>query len=75
VLALVFDLIHYPLMCLIFRAYFGNVNTFGGPSKVSLKTSAELLRYEHENDDAVLVFLADVWLDSIKVCTFVSNLF
>ncbi|GFG31082.1 hypothetical protein Cfor_00693, partial [Coptotermes formosanus] len=49
------------------RAYFGNVNTFGGPSKVSLKTSAELLRYEHENDDAVLVFLADVWLDSIKV--------
>ncbi|PSN37360.1 DNA polymerase epsilon subunit 2 [Blattella germanica] len=49
------------------RAYFGNVNAFGGPSQVSLRTSAELLRYEQENEDGVLVFIADVWLDSIKV--------
>lgn len=49
------------------------MNTFGGPSKVSLKTSIELSRYEHENEDGVLVFLADTWLDSIKVCRFVSN--
>lgn len=35
---------------------------------MSLKTSVELSRYEQENDDGVLVFLADVWLDSIKVC-------
>ena len=46
------------------------MNTFGGPSKVSLKTSVELSRYEHENEDGVLVFLADTWLDSIKVCRF-----
>ena len=49
------------------------MNTFGGPSKVSLNTSVELSRYEHENEDGVLVFLADMWLDSIKVCRFVSN--
>ncbi|KAJ9585805.1 hypothetical protein L9F63_002396, partial [Diploptera punctata] len=49
------------------RAYFGNVNTFGGPSQVSLKTSAELLRYEQENEDGIIVFLADLWLDNIKV--------
>lgn len=50
------------------------MNTFGGPSKVSLKTSVGLSRYEQENDDGVLVFLADTWLDNIKVCRFVSNL-
>ncbi|PNF14373.1 DNA polymerase epsilon subunit 2, partial [Cryptotermes secundus] len=57
------------------RAYFGNVNTFGGPSKVSLKTSPKLSRYELENDDAVLVFLSDMWLDSIKVMEKLQVLF
>ncbi|KAJ4426622.1 hypothetical protein ANN_26420, partial [Periplaneta americana] len=49
------------------RAYFGNANSFGGPSQVSLKMSTELSKYEQENEDAVMVFLADIWLDNIKV--------
>lgn len=62
------DSLVFQSLDLIYRAYFGNVNTFGGPSKVSLKISTKLSRYELENDDGVLVFLSDMWLDSIKVC-------
>ncbi|XP_063231386.1 DNA polymerase epsilon subunit 2 [Bacillus rossius redtenbacheri] len=57
------------------RAYFGNVNTFGGPSVVSLKTSSNLLKHEQENQDAMIVFLADVWLDSFKVMDKLRQLF
>lgn len=47
--------------------YFGNLNTFGGNSKTSLKNSKALLKIENENRDRVFVFVSDVWLDSPKV--------
>ncbi|KAJ8874034.1 hypothetical protein PR048_024874 [Dryococelus australis] len=57
------------------RAYYGNVNTFGGPSTVSLKTSSKLLKHEQENQDAMIIFLADVWLDQFKVMEKLRQLF
>lgn len=50
-----------------FRTYFGNVNTFGGPSEVSLKSSARMLKIEESNEEAMIVFIADIWLDNAKV--------
>lgn len=49
------------------RSYFGNMNTFGGPSEVSLKTSARMLKTEEANEEAMIVFIADIWLDNNKV--------
>ncbi|XP_053108069.1 DNA polymerase epsilon subunit 2 isoform X1 [Hemicordylus capensis] len=49
------------------RAYFGNTNFFGGPSSTSVKTSAKLKQLEEENEDAMFVFLSDVWLDKAEV--------
>lgn len=49
------------------RAYFGNVNTFGGPSETCLKNSAKLLKIEKSNEDGMLIFISDVWLDRLKV--------
>nr|XP_061798267.1 DNA polymerase epsilon subunit 2-like [Nerophis lumbriciformis] len=49
------------------RAYFGNVNFFGGPSTTSVKASAKLKQLEEENEDAMFVVLSDVWLDSVEV--------
>lgn len=50
-----------------FRAYFGNLNFFGGPSIVNAATSNRLKQIEAENEDAMFVFLSDVWLDQVKV--------
>ncbi|XP_061651406.1 DNA polymerase epsilon subunit 2 [Phyllopteryx taeniolatus] len=49
------------------RAYFGNVNFFGGPSTTSVKASAKLKQLEEENEDAMFVMVSDVWLDSVEV--------
>lgn len=47
--------------------FLGNINTFGGTSKESLKNSHKLLKYEKENDEAMFIFLSDLWLDDNKV--------
>ncbi|XP_029807692.1 DNA polymerase epsilon subunit 2 isoform X3 [Suricata suricatta] len=49
------------------RAYYGNINFFGGPSNTSVKTSAKLKQLEEENKDAMFVFVSDVWLDQGEV--------
>ncbi|NWW41363.1 DPOE2 polymerase, partial [Panurus biarmicus] len=45
------------------RAFYGNINFFGGPSLSSVKASAKLKQLEEENEDAMFVFVSDVWLD------------
>uniref|UniRef100_A0A8C4E504 DNA polymerase epsilon subunit n=1 Tax=Dicentrarchus labrax TaxID=13489 RepID=A0A8C4E504_DICLA len=49
------------------RAYYGNMNFFGGPSTTSVKASAKLKQLEEENEDAMFVIVSDVWLDSVEV--------
>ncbi|XP_072320355.1 DNA polymerase epsilon subunit 2 [Eucyclogobius newberryi] len=49
------------------RAYYGDVNFFGGPSNMSVKASAKLKQLEEENEDAMFVLVSDVWLDSVEV--------
>ncbi|KAB0374771.1 hypothetical protein FD755_013263 [Muntiacus reevesi] len=49
------------------KAYYGNINFFGGPSNTSVKTSAKLKQLEDENKDAMFVFISDVWLDQVEV--------
>lgn len=49
------------------RAYYGNLNFFGGPSTTSVKASAKLKQLEEENEDAMFVIVSDVWLDNIEV--------
>lgn len=48
------------------REYFGDVNTFGGISRTSLKYSKHLLQLENENKNGI-IFISDVWLDKIEV--------
>jgi DNA polymerase epsilon subunit 2 len=45
------------------RAYFGSINSWGGPSKTLLKYSKKLLDYERLNVAGTLIFLSDCWLD------------
>lgn len=47
--------------------YFGDADTFGKHSNLPLKTSSRLLKMEKDNDEAMIVFLADIWLDDSKV--------
>ncbi len=56
------------------RAYFGNTNYFGGPLDLSCKSSAALSQAQSAAD-AMLVFLADVWLDSERVLEKLQALF
>ncbi|KAM4014324.1 DNA polymerase epsilon subunit 2-like [Anomaloglossus baeobatrachus] len=49
------------------RAYYGNTNFFGGPSATSVKSSVKLKQLEEENEDAMFVFLSDLWLDQVDV--------
>ncbi|XP_030070184.1 DNA polymerase epsilon subunit 2 [Microcaecilia unicolor] len=49
------------------RAYYGNVNFFGGPSSTSVKASVKLKQLEEENEDAMFVFVSDIWLDQVDV--------
>ena len=55
------------LCTVILRAFFGNVNFFGGPSSTCGKASGKLKQIEVENEEAMMVFLSDVWLDQVKV--------
>ncbi|KAJ8308953.1 hypothetical protein KUTeg_013827 [Tegillarca granosa] len=48
-------------------SYFGNINFFGGTSTICAKASAKLKKIEEENEEAMFVFLSDVWLDQFKV--------
>ncbi|XP_041615144.1 DNA polymerase epsilon subunit 2 isoform X2 [Vulpes lagopus] len=57
------------------RAYYGNVNFFGGPSNTSVKTSAKLKQLEEENKDAMFVFISDVWLDQGEVLRKLHTMF
>lgn len=56
------------------RAYFGNVNYFGGPGEISCKSSIALSQAQFAVD-TMIVFLADVWLDSEKVIEKLQALF
>lgn len=60
-----------PLLCIpcffFSRAYYGNLNFFGGPSTTSVKASAKLKQLEEENEDAMFVIISDVWLDNNEV--------
>nr|DBA14529.1 TPA: hypothetical protein GDO54_005484 [Pyxicephalus adspersus] len=49
------------------RAYYGNINFFGGPSSTSVKASVKLKQLEEENEDAMFVFVSDLWLDQVDV--------
>ncbi|XP_051833879.1 DNA polymerase epsilon subunit 2 [Antechinus flavipes] len=49
------------------RAYYGNVNFFGGPTSTSVKASAKLKHLEEENEDTMFVLVSDVWLDQVEV--------
>ena len=57
------------------RAYFGNVNFFGGPSETSQKNNQVLAEMEANNPDAMFVFLSDVWLDQVDVTDHLRKLF
>lgn len=53
--------------CIDYRAYYGNVNFFGGPSSTSVKASSKLKQLEEENEEAMFVVVSDVWLDNVEV--------
>ncbi|CAL8273539.1 unnamed protein product [Merluccius merluccius] len=57
------------------RAYYGNLNFFGGPSTTSVKASTKLKQLEVENEDAMFVVLSDVWLDSVEVMEKIHTMF
>ncbi|XP_014792308.1 PREDICTED: DNA polymerase epsilon subunit 2 [Calidris pugnax] len=57
------------------RAFYGNINFFGGPSSTSVKASAKLKQLEDENEDAMFVFLSDVWLDQAEVLEKLHTMF
>eukprot|EP00096_Caligus_rogercresseyi_P012735 TRINITY_DN5434_c1_g1_i1.p1 TRINITY_DN5434_c1_g1~~TRINITY_DN5434_c1_g1_i1.p1 ORF type:complete len:343 (-),score=85.88 TRINITY_DN5434_c1_g1_i1:81-1109(-) len=57
------------------RAYFGNLNFFGGPLKSCVKSNARLARMEKDRGDAMFVFLSDVWLDKPDVQKKLHQLF
>ncbi|XP_077300433.1 DNA polymerase epsilon subunit 2 isoform X1 [Arctopsyche grandis] len=72
----VMGLVMPPAECRsISQVYYGNVNTFGGPSKTLLKNSENLSKIEKANEDAMILFLADVWLDDVKVLSRLKSLF
>ena len=57
------------------RAYFGNVNFFGGGGDTSAKASTMLAELEATNTEAMFVFLSDVWLDVPSVMERLRRLF
>lgn len=57
------------------RAYFGSLNTWGGPANTLLKNSTGLLAIERDNTEATMVFLADCWLDDPVVFEKMQTLF
>lgn len=61
--------------CFIARAYYGDVNFFGGPATTSVKASTKLKQLEQENEDAMFVIVSDVWLDNVEVMEKLSLMF
>lgn len=57
------------------QTYFGNVNFFGGPSSVCAKSSDKLQAMLRESEDAMFVFLSDVFLDDTRVMERLATLF
>ncbi|CAI8057810.1 DNA polymerase epsilon subunit 2 [Geodia barretti] len=57
------------------RNYFGNVNFFGGPSTVCAKSSEKLQAMLAENEDAMFVFLSDIFLNEPRVMERLATLF
>lgn len=57
------------------RAYFGNLNFFGGPHEQCVKNSKKLIQLENENAEAMFVLLSDVWLDRANVMERLNRLF
>ncbi|XP_043930216.1 DNA polymerase epsilon subunit 2 [Protopterus annectens] len=57
------------------RAYYGDINFFGGPSPISVKASLKLKQLEEENEDAMFVFVSDVWLDHMEVLEKLHTMF
>lgn len=49
------------------RSDFGDTNTFGGPHNISLKMSEKLQIHENYNQDGMIVFIAELWLDAPHV--------
>ncbi|XP_011155477.1 DNA polymerase epsilon subunit 2 [Solenopsis invicta] len=45
------------------RSDFGDTNTFGGPHNISLKMSEKLRVHEENDQDGMIVFIAELWLD------------
>lgn len=64
-----FNFAFFTKQILIKRAYFGNVNYFGGPNEISCKSSIALSQAQL-SIDTMIVFLSDVWLDSPNVDLF-----
>ena len=57
------------------RAYFGNINFFGGEGETSAQASTMLADLEATNTEAMFVFLSDVWLDQASVMERLKRLF
>ncbi|KAG8126709.1 hypothetical protein E2320_021781, partial [Naja naja] len=54
-------------MSLLLDFHLQNLLLLLGPSSTSVKSSAKLKQMEEENEDAMFVFLSDVWLDQAEV--------
>lgn len=59
----------------ISRTYYSNANTFGGPSEISLKCNDRMRKLESEHSEAMIVFVADVFLDRKQVMRKLKILF
>ncbi|XP_069064801.1 DNA polymerase epsilon subunit 2 [Pleurodeles waltl] len=57
------------------RAYYGNINFFGGPSATSVKASVKLKQLEEENEDAMFVIASDMWFDNAEVLDKIRTMF
>jgi DNA polymerase epsilon subunit 2 len=59
------------------RAYFGNVNFFGGPTETSAAMNERLAEVELDANraDDMFVILSDVWLDKVEVVDRLRRLF
>lgn len=64
-----------PETSAVTRNYFGTVNFFGGSSNICSKASIKLQAMLEEHQDAMFVFLSDVFLDDQKVMDKLSTLF
>lgn len=49
------------------RVDFGDANTFGGPHPTLLKLSEKLKTYEESDQNGMIIFVSDLWLDNAVV--------